>query len=239
MNLKTPIGGAVAATLALALPGSALAHDHGDRGRGHDRRASDVPSRVAAPLKRTLRSLERAEERIEDGEADKAVAALTATRRNLSASLKAAKRRLSDEDTGPASAEAVASVQHDVVDTVGNLYDGQDGSVVEALDTTLVAAVDSRDAIGTAVSALGEDASWDYEDFFAVVADDTEEELATIAEIREDDTVPAAGDAVLAAALTKITATHQAATSRLDSLSDEDEDEDAEIEDESTDDDDF
>lgn len=224
MLLRLTSRAALLCSAALALPGTALAHDH--RWGGHHRRADDgLPSRVVKPLARTQRALARAEERIDDGETARAVSTLTATRRNLAAAVRAAKRRLAG-DAGSDVAVAVARVQHDVILEIGDLYDGQDGDVVDALTTTLTAALDGRDQIGGGVSALGEDELADFEDFLTRVDDDADEELGSLQEVRDDDEVSAAADAALAEALTRIAATQDAAQSRLETLSDQD-DEDA------------
>lgn len=210
MPLKTPLGAtALAASLALALPGAAFAGG-GDRHRGGDGpRGGDAPTRVTAPLARAARALDRAEERIDDGETAGAVTALTSVRRNLASAVKAAKRRVSGE-TGPDSVLAVVSAQHRVVLGTANAFDGQSGDVVDALAATLDAALDGRDDLLAAVPADGDA----YGDVFGAVSADAADETETLNEVKEDDTLTDAARAAVDAALAQVAATGSAASAR-------------------------
>src|SRR5687767_9253768 len=96
---------AVVLCAVAALP--AMAAAEGPRGGDREaRERGDVSSRVATRVRRSMRALDRAEERIDDGENAKAIAQLKASRRYLAAALKAAQKR--DDD----SLEAVGRAQH-------------------------------------------------------------------------------------------------------------------------------
>ena len=167
----------------------AMASAQGPRGGG-DREAragGDVSSRVATRLRRSAKALDRAEERIDDGENAKAVAQLRASRRYLAAALKAARKR--DDD----SLDAVGHAQHRTIETVAGLFDGvTDAEVVDALDVTLDAAIAGR------TSADGEDVADEREAIADALADD---ELTDAAKASLDD-----ADAALQATNTTVAA---------------------------------
>lgn len=146
-----------------AAPVAASAHD-GGRGGGREMRPGaglDVSKRVITRIRRSERALDRAEERIDDGENARAIAQLTASRRHLASALKTAQKR--DDD----SLEAVGRAQHNAIVTVAGLFDGvTDGDVVSALDATLDAAVAGRS------TADGEDAADEREAIADALADD-------------------------------------------------------------------
>ena len=130
---------ALAVCALMAIP--AIASADGPRGGGEReaRGGGDVSSRVATRIRRSVRALDRAEERIDDGENARAIAQLKASRRYLAAALKAAQKR--DDD----SLEAVGRAQHRTIETVVGLFDGvTDADVVAALDATLDAAIAGR-----------------------------------------------------------------------------------------------
>jgi hypothetical protein len=210
MSHTIPAGAAsLAAALALALPGAAQAtggdhRERGDRFRG----GGDVPSRVADPLRGAARALERAEERIDDDENDRAVTALASVRKNLGAAVRAAKRRVSG-DTGPDSVDAVVRAQHRVVLKTANLFDGEDGAVVDALASTLDAALDGRDDL---LGAVGDADGYGF--VFEGVVEDTQDETADLGEVKEDDTLTSEAEAAIDAALAQIAATGTAASAR-------------------------
>jgi hypothetical protein len=124
---------AVAMSAVLALP--ALASAEGRRGGEREARGGgDVSSRVASRIRRAERALDRAEERVDDGENAKAIAQLKANRRYLASAVKAA----------PGS-RSVARAQHHTITSVVGLFDGvTDADLVSALDATLDAAVAGR-----------------------------------------------------------------------------------------------
>ena len=215
ISLKSPLGAALAAaSLTLAVPGIAQAGGGHHRG-GDGPRGGDVPTRVGAPLARAARALDRAEERIEDGESDRAVTALGSVRSNLAAAVKAAKRRVAGE-TGPDSVLAVVSAQHRVVVGSANLFDGESGAVVDGIAATLDAALDGRDELLGAIPA-DSDA---YGDVFAAVVADTGDEVESLNEVKADDTLTSEASAAIDAALAQIAATGTAASARSGSAED-------------------
>jgi hypothetical protein len=129
----------VALCALVAVPATASAA--GPRGGDREFRGGggDVSSTVAKRIRRAERALDRAEERVDDGETAKAIAQLKASRRYLASASKAAERR--DDD----SLGAVARAQHHAIVTVAGLFDGvTDGDLVSALDATLDVAVAGR-----------------------------------------------------------------------------------------------
>ena len=144
---------AVALCALLALPAMASAdggrHGGGDRtARGGDGGGA-VSSRVASRLRRAERALDRAEERVDDGENAKAISQLSANRRYLAAALKSSLKRTDG------SLRAVTRAQHHTVSGVVGLFDGvTDAALVSALEETLDAAIAGRDQ---AVAASGDD----------------------------------------------------------------------------------
>lgn len=207
MNISTKAGAtALAATLALGLPGAAMA-DRGERGdRG-------VPSRVATKLKAADRALDRAQERADDGESAGAATALASVRKNLASALKSAQRRITPTGgrAGKASAGAVARTDHHVVAGTASMFDGADATVTDASASTLDAAIDNRDAVIAAIAALSGDALERYERVLHRIEKAVDDEIEAITEALEDDTLTPEGRAALEAALTKLAATKAAA----------------------------
>lgn len=197
MSISTKSGAvALVAALTVALPASAPAKGKGERSHG-------VPARIAAKLRAAERAVERAQVRVEDAETVEAAAALTAGRRHLASALSSAKRRLAiDGSTGPRSASAVGKTGHYVVGTTATLFDGQSGAVVDAVATTLDAAIASRDALVSAIVALDDRSGYDstLERFDAAVA----EESGDIADALADDELTGEARAALDGALAKL-----------------------------------
>lgn len=212
MNISTKAGAtALAATLALSLPATALA-ERGHRGERGDRA---VPSRVATKLRAADRALERAQERAEDGESAGAATALASVRKNLASALKSAQRRItaSGGRAGTASAKAVSGTDHKVVGGTAAMFDGADGTVTDAAALTLDAAIDNRDAIIAAINALDAETQERYERILEKIVSGVDDEIEAITEALEDDTLTDEGRAALQAALTKLAATKAAAGS--------------------------
>jgi hypothetical protein len=212
INIRTAAGAALASTLLLVLPASALAHgdDHGgpmgDRG---DRRG-DVPSRIANKLRSAERAMDRAQEHADDAEPDASVAALAAVRRHLAAATKSVGRRVSAGNPGgPAAAAALARTQGDIVEGTVGLFDGAPDAIVAADAQTLKAALDGRDALVAAIAALTDHGGYGWA--LRTIARDATGEVQDIAETLTDDTLTDAAKAALTAAQAQVTATAAAA----------------------------
>ncbi|HEX8064993.1 MAG TPA: hypothetical protein VF520_00550 [Thermoleophilaceae bacterium] len=195
LHKKILILAVAAASLALALPSVAAARPGGGRegrsARGAQGLRGDVPSRVASRVRRARRALERAEDRIDDGENAGAVASLASVRKNLATALEAAGKRIS-ADNGPASFRAVTSTHHAVVDGTVGMFDGvDDGAVVDALATTLKASLDGRDQAVDSIAALSDDDREAYGAVLDSISDQTGDELEAIDEALADDTLTA------------------------------------------------
>ncbi|MDA0180223.1 hypothetical protein OJ997_07950 [Solirubrobacter phytolaccae] len=132
-------------------------------------------TRVDAKLKTVERALDRATDRVADGEA--AATQLTSVRRNVASAQKTALRK-----ADVASLSAVARAQGRVVSATVGAFDGATGDNVTGLATTLKAALDGRDAIVAAaagktelarvVAQINRDAAGDAEDIADALADD-------------------------------------------------------------------
>lgn len=211
----------VAGSLTTAAP--ALAHDVGGHGPGDRRSASStrstVPSRVTNRLSRASAALRRAEERIDDGDAAKAVAQLAAVRRALSsASRSGLKHVVAGDDAGPATAGALLGVEHDIAAGAVDNFDGQDGDAVDALATTLDRALDARDEAVAAISALSESDQGEYSDVLDSTSKDLADELDAIDEALSDDTLTSGAKSALGGARTKVTATRKNVDARVEAL---------------------
>src|SRR4051794_8537684 len=117
-----------AALLAVGLVTAAPAAAHGGGGPGGHRAGDgygNVPSSIKTRLKRANRSLDRATDYVDDGDAAKAASALKSVTSNLTAAEKTAKRKLSGE-YGEASAGAVARADDDAIAALTGLFDGAD-----------------------------------------------------------------------------------------------------------------
>jgi hypothetical protein len=167
----------VVASLALLAPSALARGGHGGpgdreaRADGFDR--SDVPSRVSSRLKRASRALDKAEERVDDGETAGAISSLSAVRKNLASAQKSGSKRISsNSDDGPAAAWALTNAQHKIVDATAALFDGvTDAALVDAIEETLDAALTGRDGTVDAIGALPIDD--EVEAIDEALADDT------------------------------------------------------------------
>lgn len=213
MSISTKAGAtALAATLALGLPGAAMADRGGPRGGERD-----VPSRVATKLRAAERALDRAQERADDGESAGAATALASVRKNLASALKSAQKRITATGgrAGVASAGAVSKTDHRVVAGTAAMFDGADATVTDATAQTLDAALDNRDAIIAAIAALDADTKEDYERVLSRIAGATDDEIEEINEALSDDTLTDEAKAALQAALTQLAATKAAAQAQI------------------------
>ncbi len=211
----------IAGSLVTAAP--ALAQSQGGPPPGGGRGASDsqsaAPSRVTSRVRRAEKALDRAEERIDDGDAAKAVAQLSAVRRALaSASKSALKHVKTGDDAGPASVATVLAAEHDIVASTADNFDGQDGDVVTGLAATLKHALDTRDAAIAAITALSDSDQAAYADVLAEASSAQGDELDAIDEALSDDTLTDAAKSALTDARTQITATRKTVDARVTAL---------------------
>ncbi|HET6510471.1 MAG TPA: hypothetical protein VFG42_26990 [Baekduia sp.] len=201
---------ALAAVAALAaLPASASAHGGGRR--ADTRHVTKAPSRVTDRATRAVKAIARASDAVDDGDATKASAALKAARTNLASALKTATKHVQAGDAyGPASADVVLRAEHRVAAGAADLFDGQDGTVVDDLATTLKAADDGRDALVAAIGGLAADREAEYADALDSASEDVADELSDLADALSDDTLTDAAKSALTAAQTQVTATRTA-----------------------------
>ena len=217
---RTLTAALLGASLVAAAPTAATA-DRGHHSRGGERAAqsfdrSEVPSRVASRLKRAERSLDRATDAVDDGNASGAAASLRSVRSNTAAALKAAKRRAAT-DNGPDSFYAVVRTQNKVIEEVVSLYDGADDATVAALTETLNAAIDGRDEL---IAAIPADSQSDYSFVAERIADDVADEIEAIDEALADDSLSSQAQSDLTAARAKLVATQSAVQSLASASSD-------------------
>ena len=179
----------------------------GPQGARFDRR--DVPSRVASRLKRASRALDRAEERVDDGETAGAISSLSAVRKNLASAQKSGNRRIgSNADNGPAAAWALTSAQHKIVDATAALFDGvTEAGLVSAIEETLDAALNGRDATVDAIGALPASDQARYEGVLERIDAAVDDEVEAIDEALADDTLTPEATAALNDAKTQAQAT--------------------------------
>lgn len=183
---------ALLAPTAFARPGHHGAGVSGERAGGGpqiDRR--DVPSRVASRLKRAARALDRAEERVDDGETAGAISSLAAVRKHLASAQKSGNKRVTaNAGNGPAAAWALTGAQHKIVDATAALFDGvTDPALVSAIEETLDAALTGRDGTVDAIAALP---VADQEAYYVVlqrIDDAIDDEVEAIDEALADDTL--------------------------------------------------
>jgi hypothetical protein len=150
---------------------------------------AQVPSRVRVRVNRVNRSLERAAEKLDDGDNTAGIAALKAVERNVASAWKAAKRRATDS-SGPAAVAAVAGAQHQVVIEVAALYDGvTENTVIDGLSAAAKAALDGRDDLIATVGGLTAEQKAGYGALAQTVSSDVTAEQADVAEALSDDTL--------------------------------------------------
>lgn len=214
MQIRRTLTAALLGASLVAVAPTAATADRGHNGRGGERGAQsfdrdEVPSRVASRLKRAERSLDRATDAIDDGNASGAAASLKSVRSNSASALKAAKRRAAS-DNGPDSFYAVVRTQNKVIEEVVSLYDGADDSTVAALTQTLNAAIDGRDEL---IAAIPADSQSDYSFVAERIADDVADEIEAIDEALSDDALSSQAQPDLTAARAKLVATQSAVQS--------------------------
>jgi hypothetical protein len=204
----------VVASFALLAP-TAFAHQgqsgarYGGENAGSGRAQGKAPSRVTSRLKRASRSLDLAEERVDDENNSGAVSALASVRKNLASAHKSANKRVSAAaDSGPASAAAVPVADDKVVDSTVSLFDGvTDSGVVSAIEQTLDAALTDRDGTVDAIAALTAEQQADYYEVLDAIDQDIDDEVSSIDDALADDTLTPEATAALNDAKTQAQAT--------------------------------
>jgi hypothetical protein len=97
ISIRKAGAAALASTLMLVLPGTALANGGDHDGQRFDRGGrgfGGVPSRIANKLRSAERAMDRAQDHADDAEPDAAVAALAAVQRHLTSAQKSVARRV-------------------------------------------------------------------------------------------------------------------------------------------------
>ena len=174
-----------------------------------------LPTRVAAAIRRTERALGNAEEHIDEAEYTKAVISLRAVRKYLAAADKAARRQMSavptdpeaESTAGPDSVVAVLTLDQEVVVGVAGLLNGQTGTLVGAVGSTLAVAQTTRDKLLDAVIGLDPEGGAAYADGMADTLDGYTDEVANLSEALQDDKLSSGGKSTLTAALARSQAT--------------------------------
>ena len=176
-----------------------------------------LPGRVNTALRRTERSLNNAEEHIDEGEYAQAVVSLRGVRRNMYRADKATTRQMNavvdpeaeaDSTAGPDSAIATLAVEGEVVQSVSSLFDTNSKGVVDGLTHALYRTMDARDRMLDAIIAMDpEGAGADYADGMADTTTAYDDEVASLTEALADDTLSAGGRRVLTPALAQSQAT--------------------------------
>ena len=175
-----------------------------------------LPSRVAAVIRRTENSLAKAEEHIDEAEYAKAIISLRAVRNNLARADKAARRQIdavpadpeAEVTAGPDSVVAVLTLDQEVIVSLAGLLNGQSGTLVGALGTTLTTAQTTRDKLLDVVLALDpEGAGVGYADVMADTLDGYADEVANLTEGLSDDKLSSGGKSILTAGLARSKAT--------------------------------
>lgn len=197
---------AVAVSLAATSTASAHPGHHGPYGDLHAKDLRKVPARVATRLKKAERAVQRAEDYADDGESAKAITALTSARKNLASALKVTVKYVAaDSDRAVPAANAYAIVADDIAATTAADFDEQTGDLVDALGTTLQSAVDGRDDVVDAITALSDTS--DYADVAQQISDDIDDETSDITDALSDDTLTDAAKTALQNAATADAAT--------------------------------
>jgi len=210
--------------LSLVLIVPATSHAAAYCGYGTPPAAADdevvLPSRVDIAIRRTERSLCKAEEHVDEGEYAQAATSLRSVRRNMNRADRAARRQMNapapDPDaedseaatTGPDSVIAVLNLDSDVVLTASGLFDTNSKGVVDAATHALFRTLNARDRLLDAVIALDpEGAGAPYADGMADTVAGYDDEVANITEALADDQLSPGGTRVLRAAQRQVTAT--------------------------------
>jgi hypothetical protein len=175
-----------------------------------------LPGRVAAAIRRTQRSLDNAENHVDEAEPAKAVTSLRAVRRNMYRADRAARRQMNavpadpeaETTSGPDSVIAVLTLDQTVVESLSGLFDTNSKGVVDGLSHAMYRTMDARDRLLNSVIALDpEGAGADYSDGMADTLDGYADEVASISEALADDQLSAGGARVLRPALSQSQAT--------------------------------
>jgi hypothetical protein len=174
-----------------------------------------LPSRVMAAIRRTQNALAKTEEHVDEADYAKAIISLSAVRQNLVRADKAARRQMNavadpeaETTPGPDSVIAALTLDQEAIVTVAGLFNGQSGTLVTGLASTLVTAQNTRDKLLNAVIALDpEGAGAAYADGMPDTLDGYTDEVANIKEAVADDTLSAGGATALRASLARSTAT--------------------------------
>ena len=209
--------------LAVAFAVPATSHASAYCGYGAPPAANEdvvLPSRVDIAIKRTERSVCKAEEHVDEGEYAQAAVSLRSVRRNMYRADRAARRQMNvvvdpeaETTPGPDSVIAVLGVESEVVTTVSGLFDANSKGVVDGATHALFRTLNARDRLLDAVIALDpEGAGADYADGMADTVDGYTDEVANITDALADDTLSAGGTKVLNRALAQVTATNAKVT---------------------------
>jgi hypothetical protein len=175
-----------------------------------------LPGRVAAAIRRTQRSLDNAENHVDEAEPAKAVTSLRAVRRNMYRADRAARRQMNavpadpeaETTSGPDSVIAVLTLDQTVVESLSGLFDTNSKGVVDGLSHAMYRTMDARDRLLNSVIALDpEGAGATYSDGMADTLDGYADEVASISEALADDQLSAGGARVLRPALSQSQAT--------------------------------
>jgi hypothetical protein len=181
-----------------------------------------LPGRVAGAIRRAQRSIDNAEEHLDEGEYKQAVTSLRGVRRNMYRADKAARRQMAlaavvppeDADvepttTGPESVIAVLNLDASISQSLSGLFDTHSKGVVDGLTHAMFRTLNARDRLLDSVIALDpEGAGADYADGMADTVDGYADEVATLSEALADDALSTGGRKVLTKALAKVEATN-------------------------------
>ncbi len=202
---------ALSGTASASVPVAKAAQDTDD--------AVVLPGRVASAIRRAQRSLDNAEEHLDEGEYLQAVTSLRGVRRNMYRADKAARRQMNaapvvDPDaepvtTGPDSVIAVLTLDATVSQSLSGLFDTNSKGVVDGLTHAMFRTLNARDRLLDSVIALDpEGAGADYADGMADTVDGYADEVATLTEALADDSLSTGGRKVLTKALAQVQATN-------------------------------
>lgn len=191
---------------------------------GHDVTFSraDVPATIRTQLQGAETALAAVGPAVTGGDAAAAASALTTVRNAFASAAAAAQTHVVADDTsGPAAAAAVDTVAHDIVTATSGLDDGvTDATSVDALSTTLDAALDTRDgllasAITTAADSPSEAG---YVETLASANADLDIEDDGLAAILAGDVLTTAAVTAVQAARTQVEAAQTTVTAALGTL---------------------
>jgi hypothetical protein len=184
-----------------------------------------LPGRVAGSIGRTMRSVDRAEAAIDDGQRLAAITALASVVRNLRRAGNAAMLQVStaapvDEEAevettaGPDSVVAVTGLAQTVINRLSGLFDGVlRPLVISWLGRTMTTAHNQRMRILNVVIGLDpEGAGVPYADGMADTVDSYADEVATLTEALDHDQLTTAARASLVTARTRSVSTQTKVT---------------------------